>query len=271
MERRRRRCLERGLLPCLLAERQPLREDRLRGVLRLPGQPAVHRAGRERKAPDHLADGRNPGSHRAAGPARSGAGPGHRALDALAVLRLAPGRPRRGAGGADRGVARRAARGRAPHAPRWRSPATPPTAPCSSASGSRAPATKARPGSWACCTRPVPTRAYRRRACGRRSPTTSPLPPTRRRRWRCCGGWNPGGGLGRRVGARVGGVRLRASDRHGGAERPRHPGVRRTPRAGRRLGGTGHLAGGSLGGGPGARIPALPAPAGRGQLRPAGR
>ncbi len=47
-------------------------------------------------------------------------------------------------------------------------------------------ATRGRPGSSASCTAPAWTRDCRRRACGRASPTTSPPPPIPRRRSRCC-------------------------------------------------------------------------------------
>ena len=75
-------------------------------------------------------------------------------------------------------------------------------------------------------------------------------------------GRRPDRRLGRRLRARVGRGRLRAPGRPGGAERPRHPGLRRAPRAGRRERGESAARGRSLGRHPRARIPALPAPAG---------
>ena len=116
LERRRRRRLERRLVPRLGARRAPLRADRVRGVLRLPGQPPLRPLRRRGQARDRLAHGRGLRGDRPASAARPRARPGRRAVDALAGLLRAADRPRRGARRAAGGLARRAARRRTPHA-----------------------------------------------------------------------------------------------------------------------------------------------------------
>ncbi len=149
----------------------------------------AYSAHRGRRAGDRVADGRGLRGARAAGAARPRARAGHRAVDALARLQRAPGRPRRSAGRADGRLAGSAARRRAPHPPGGDDRVTPPIPRWSSAWACSPRATRGRPGSSASCTAPASTRGCRRRACGRASLTTSPPRPTRRRRWRWCAGW----------------------------------------------------------------------------------
>ena len=118
LERRRRRRLERRLLPRLLARGAPLRADRLRGVLRLPGQPPERSVQRRERARDRVARRRGLRSLRAARAARPGARAGRRALAALALVHAPHRRPRRSARRAGRRLARRAARRRAAYAAR---------------------------------------------------------------------------------------------------------------------------------------------------------
>ena len=165
--------------------------DRPGGVLRLPGQPADDppRRGtdpRDRLAGEHAAGGRRCPRRERDLALLSGVEPNVRwrtFADAIVDAAERLGRrdrhhPRR----ADR--RRRAHPAGADHGPRVR------LRTWSSASASAAPATRGRPGSSGvlhdACRR---QRARPRRACGRRSRTTSPRFPTRRRRWRCCAAW----------------------------------------------------------------------------------
>ena len=123
-------------------------------------------------------------------------------------------------------------------------------------------ATRARRGSSACCTPPAPTPACPSASLWAAVPhyvaaATNPKAALALLRAR----GRADRRVGRRLRARVGGRRLRAPGRAGGAERPRHPGVRRTPRAGGRRATGRARRGRALGRRARARIPALPAPA----------
>ncbi|CAA9531423.1 MAG: PFIG00823557: AC2 (Proteasome assembly chaperone) family, partial [uncultured Solirubrobacteraceae bacterium] len=120
LERRGRRGLLGPHLPRCLARRGALRDDRSRGVLRLPGHPPVRLAHRWRDARDHLAGGRDLRGPRAARAARPRARRGRRALHAVAHLLRDGHRPRRGARRADGRHPRRPARRRPAHPARRR-------------------------------------------------------------------------------------------------------------------------------------------------------
>ena len=185
-------------------------------------------------ARDRLADGRGVRGARPESPARPRARPGRRAVDALARLQLAPRRPRRSARRAGGRLAGRAARRRAPHAPgdddrvRLRSLAggAPGNAELhlrGTHGDRRRPAQRLR-GGGAAVGEPVGGRPPLRR--GRRQPEGGAGAGAQAGR--------PDRGLGRRLRPRVGRRRLRAPGGARRAERPRHPGVRRTAGAGRR-------------------------------------
>ena len=188
LERRRRRRLERRLLSGRLAERPPLRADRLRGVLRLPGKPSHVQLTEGKHAGDRLADGRGLRGARAAAPRDlvlvQGVEPSMRwrAFSAH-LVELAE------ALGVQVVVTLGALLADVPH-----------TRPVTMTGFASDPSLVERlglaPSSYegptgivgvlhtACRTRACP-----RRACGRASPTTSPPPPTPRRRLRWCAGW----------------------------------------------------------------------------------
>ena len=188
LERRRRRGLGRAAVPRLLARRDPLRADRPRGVLRLPGHAP------EGPASSTAAAARSSGPRSRCGPPAPRA-PRATSCSSTGPSRRCAGAPSRGAivelaealGDAARRDARRAAGRRpalAPGADHRPGHATR-RSPTASALAARRP-TRARPASSACCTRPARTRACRPRRCGRASRTTSPPPRTRRPRSRSC-------------------------------------------------------------------------------------
>ena len=187
LERRRRRRLGGAAVRRRLARRHALRDDRPRGVLRLPGDPPAGPLHRRPHARDQLAGGRDLRGARAARAARPRPPRRARAVDALAHVLRADHRPRRGARHADGRVARRAARRRPAHAPGRRSPASRPTRRSSTASTFEPRPTRARPASSASCTTPAQQAGHAvARACGRASRTTSPRRRTRRPRSRSC-------------------------------------------------------------------------------------
>ena len=173
------------------------------------------------------------------GPSRPRARAGHRALDALAGVLLAHRRPRRSARGRDRDPLGALLADVAHSRPvTMTGHASDPA--LMEASVSPSSAMRGQPGSSGCSTPPARRRGFPPRACGRASPTMSPPPPTRRRRWHCAPGGKHRRGLGGRQRARGLRRRLRAPGGARRTERLRHPGFRRTPRAGgRQRGGAG--------------------------------
>ena len=115
LERRRRRRFDRDRLLGAIFGRGALRENRHRGVLRLPGQPPPRPDRRDPSARDLLAFGRNSRSPRSSRTTRPGDRAGRRAFDALAFLQLFDRGLGRGFGRATGGHARSPARRRAPH------------------------------------------------------------------------------------------------------------------------------------------------------------
>ncbi len=187
-----------------------------------------------RTARDRVADG---GDLRGAGTARAarpGARAGRRAVDALARVHHAPGRPRGGAGSAGGRLAGRAARRCAPHAPGGDERSC---LRCDAARPARHPALQLRGAD-----------GHRRRVALRlRTGRAAVGEPVGVRSALRGGGGQPQGGAGAaapggspdrrvrgRIGAGSGGSRLRTPGGAGRAQRPGHPGVRRTPGAGGR-------------------------------------
>ena len=170
--------------------RGSVRDDRPRGVRRLPVHAPDGAAGRRRHARDRLARVRDPRGPDPARAARPGAALRPRAGDEVADVLAHRRRPGRGARHPDGGAARRAAGRRAAlaagrrHRPRVRSRADP-------AAGALAADVRGPDGD-----RRRPARRVRRRRparprrCGRRCRTTSRWRRTRRARSRCCGGWS---------------------------------------------------------------------------------
>ena len=186
VERRRRCRLGRAPVPRRVARRHPLRPDRPRRLLRLPGHATEGDAHRRARPQDRVARGRDLRRPRASRAARPRPAAGRRAVDALARILPARRRPRRGAGHPARGhhgriAGRRAALAAgAHHRPVLRRGARPAPRPAARR------ATRARRASSACCTPPARRRACRRPACGPACRTTSRPRPTPRPRSRSC-------------------------------------------------------------------------------------
>ena len=234
LERRGRRGLERDHVRRRRARRTAVRDDRSRGVLRLPEHPPAGQAGRRARPPDRVARGR---ALRGAGPARDPRPRPDgrtRAVAQVAHVQQGDRRARRGARHAARGHARGAARRRPPHAPdlghrdgdRHR-PGRPPRPHPLLVRGSdrnRRRAARRLPGERPAVGEPVGggPALHRRRAepqgRARAGPQARGTRPGRRGRQR----------------PRVGHRRLRPPGQPRGAERPRRAGVRRAPRAGGR-------------------------------------
>ena len=186
LERRRRRGVERDHVRRRRARRAAVRDDRPRGVLRLPGDPPADQAGR-RPTPARSSGPRSSSTRRACPRAPRdlvllvGHEPSLRwRTFSKVIVELAE------ALGTQLVVTLGALLADVPHTRPCRSPGWPPTPAWSRASGSRPRPTRGRPGSSASSTPPARRPGCRRRACGRPCRTTSPPPRTRRRRWRWC-------------------------------------------------------------------------------------
>ena len=262
LERRRRRRLERRLVPRLLAAGAPLRADRLRGVLRLPGQPPERPV--QRRPTSARSSGRRSRSSRRPRRARRATSCSCRASSrrCAGAPSRAHRRPRRSARRAGRRHARRAARRRAAYAPG------------DDLRSRLRPRPDGAPGHAAASTYEGPTGivGVLHSACAQAGLPSASL-------WAgvphyVAAAANPKAALAlvRRVEGLIGVSvdvselesrrrRLRAPGRPRRAERPRHPGVRRTARAGRRERRGRVRRGRPLRRRDRARIPALPAPA----------
>ena len=260
LERRSRCGVERDHVRGRRARRTAVRDDRSRGVLRLPEHPAPGQAGRWPRSEDRVAGGRAVRGPRAAGDARPRAPGRTRTFSEMAHVQPGDRRARRGARDAARGHARGAARRRPAYAPdlghrdghrhRARHPPRPHAILLRGTNGDRRSPPRQLPGERTAVGEPVGRRPSLHR--GGSQPQGRPRAGPQAR--------GPGPGRRGRERPRIGHRRLRPSGQPGGAERSRRGGVRRAPRAG--VGGRGERRGSApVRRHDRPRAPAVPAPA----------